>query len=295
MATLAQDIDASTVSHDRLGFAACIALALHAAIILGITFTQEDRSQAATKLEITLAQHSDKAPTEADFRAQANQQGSGTLEEKAMLTTREKADFVDNVIREVNPQQQVSANQAASAELEKLITSISSDRKIQQLKPQQEQAEQKEGQQADLTILERSLEIASLEAKLDIQRQAYAKRPRIRRLTSVATQQADDALYLHQWREKIESVGNQNYPEKARQQQVFGELRLVVSLFSDGSVHKVQILESSGQKILDQAAIRIVHLASPYAPFPSEMRKNVDILEIIRTWRFHKNRLSSSS
>ena len=295
MATLAQDIDASTVSHDRLGFAACIALALHAAIILGITFTQEDRSQAATKLEITLAQHSDKAPTEADFRAQANQQGSGTLEEKAMLTTREKADFVDNVIREVNPQQQVSANQAASAELEKLITSISKEQKIQQLKPQQEQAEQKEGQQADLTILERSLEIASLEAKLDIQRQAYAKRPRIRRLTSVATQQADDALYLHQWREKIESVGNQNYPEKARQQQVFGELRLVVSLFSDGSVHKVQILESSGQKILDQAAIRIVHLASPYAPFPSEMRKNVDILEIIRTWRFHKNRLSSSS
>ena len=295
MATQQQTIDASTISHDRLGFAACLALALHAAIILGITFTQEDRSQAATKLEITLAQHSDKAPKEADFRAQANQQGSGTLEQKAMLTTREKADFVDNVIRKVNPQQQIRASQAASASLEKLVTSRQSDRQIQQQLPQPEKIEQKEGQKADLTIFERSLEIASLEAKLDIQRQAYAKRPRIRRLTSVATQQADDALYLHRWREKIESVGNQNYPEKARQQQVFGELRLVVSLFSDGSVHNVQILESSGQKILDQAAIRIVHQAAPYAPFPPGMRKNVDILEIIRTWRFHKNRLSSSS
>ena len=277
-------------------FAACIALALHAAIILGITFTQEDRSQAATKLEITLAQHSDKAPDEADFRAQANQQGSGTLEQKAMLTTREKADFVDNVIRKVTPQQQIRASQAASAELDQLLTSSRSDRRLKQQKTQPKKAEQQEdGQKADLTIFERSIEIASLEAKLDTQRQAYAKRPRIRRLTSVATKQADDALYLHHWREKIESVGNQNYPEKARQQQVFGELRLVVSLFSDGSVHNVQILESSGQKILDQAAIRIVHLAAPYAPFSANMRKNVDILEIIRTWRFHKNRLSSSS
>lgn len=295
MATQLQYIDASTVSHDRIGFAACVALALHAAIILGITFTQEDRSQTATKLEITLAQHSDKAPNEADFRAQANQQGSGTLEEKAMLTTRENADFVDNVIRKVNPQQQIRASQAASVELNELITSSQSDRKLSQQKPQPQKIEQKQGQKAELTIFERSIEIASLEAKLDIQRQAYAKRPRIRRLTSVATQQADDALYLHQWREKIEAVGNQNYPEKARQQQVFGELRLVVSLFSDGSVHNVKILESSGQKILDQAAIRIVHQAAPYAPFPSSMRQSVDILEIIRTWRFHKNRLSSSS
>ena len=295
MATQLQYIDASTVSHDRIGFAACLALALHAAIILGITFTQEDRSQTATKLEITLAQHSDKAPNEADFRAQANQQGSGTLEEKAMLTTRENADFVDNVIRKVNPQQQIRASQAASVELNELITSSQSDRTLSQQKPQPQKFEQKQGQKAELTIFERSIEIASLEAKLDIQRQAYAKRPRIRRLTSVATQQADDALYLHQWREKIEAVGNQNYPEKARQQQVFGELRLVVSLFSDGSVHNVKIVESSGQKILDQAAIRIVHQAAPYAPFPSSMRQNVDILEIIRTWRFHKNRLSSSS
>lgn len=296
MATQQQNIDSSTISHDRLGFAACIALALHAAIILGITFTQEDRSQAATKLEITLAQHSDKAPDEADFRAQANQQGSGTLEQKAMLTTREKADFVDNIIRQVSPQQQIRANQPSSTELNKLITSTQSDSQLKQQKTQLQKIDQHEdGQKADLTIIERSVEIASLEAKLDIQRQAYAKRPRIRRLTSVATKQADDALYLHHWREKIESVGNQNYPEKARQQQVFGELRLVVSLFSDGSVHKVQILESSGQKILDQAAIRIVHLAAPYDPFPANMRKNVDILEIIRTWRFHKNHLSSSS
>jgi protein TonB len=146
-----------------------------------------------------------------------------------------------------------------------------------------------------MSIIERSQEIASLEAKLDIQRQAYAKRPRIRRLTSVATQQADDALYTNQWIEKIELIGNQHYPEQARQQGIYGELKMVVSLLNDGSVASVEIIQSSGYKILDEAALRIVHQAAPYGPFPAKMRQQVDILEIIRTWRFHKNRLTSSS
>lgn len=294
MAALAQNYP-DEISHDRLGFAACLALVLHAAIILGISFSPEIRQQAVAKLEITLAQHRSDAPDEADFLAQHNQQGSGTLEEKAMLTAVEKADFQDNLIRQVTPQQQHSASEASLANSTQLLTESKSERQLQRQTEQQQREQQLAENQAEIAVLERSREIASLEAKLDIQRQAYAKRPRVRRLTSVATKQSDDALYLHHWREKIEAIGNKNYPELARQQKIYGELRLVVTLLPNGTVHSVKILESSGHKVLDQAAIRIVHLAAPYASFPGEMRKNVDVLEIIRTWRFHQNRLSSSS
>ncbi|MGK0500655.1 MAG: protein TonB [Oceanicoccus sp.] len=102
-------------------------------------------------------------------------------------------------------------------------------------------------------------------------------------------------MYLHNWRSKVEAIGNQHYPSQAKLQQLFGDLRMVVSLLPNGDVYQVKILESSGHKVLDQAALRIVHLAAPYAPFPPQMRRDVDVLEIIRTWRFHKDKLSSST
>lgn len=278
--------------HDLLGFTLLLALALHAVFILGVTFNREERNRAAAKLEITLAQYkSDKAPKRADFLAQHNQEGSGTLNEKALLTTRKTADFQDNVIRDISPVQQAAALKQKSAQQALLATR---NRAEQKTALQNDKDTPLQQEQSDITIQQRSLEIASLEAKLDIQRQAYAARPRIRRLTSVAAQRSEDALYLNNWRERIEAVGNRNYPERAREQQIFGELRLMVALLPNGEVHEVKILKSSGHKLLDEAAIRIVQLASPYDAFPPEMRRQVDVLEIIRTWRFHKDRLTST-
>ncbi|WP_085757835.1 energy transducer TonB [Oceanicoccus sagamiensis] len=284
------------INHDRLGFAFCLALAIHAAFILGVSFTREKPAVAPPKLEITLAQHRSKtAPEEADYLAQSNQQGSGTLDEKAMLTTQELSDFQDTAIREVAQQQQQSQSERQLAANTQITTTASSNSKANR-QQQQEKTEQANQQQADnMTVVQRSMEIASLEAKLDIQRQAYAKRPRVRRLTSVATKQSDDALYLHNWRTKVEAIGNQHYPSKAKQQQLFGKLRMVVSILPNGDIYQVKILQSSGHKILDQAALKIVHLAAPYDPFPQTMQRKVDVLEIIRTWRFHKDRLSSST
>ena len=284
------------ISHDRLGFAVCLALTLHAAFILGISFNLEDHSFASNKLEITLAQHSSqKAPDEADFLAQTNQEGSGTLEETAMITARERADFQDTRIQEVSPQQQMTSSQQQTATSQRLSSTRSAQQKTQLLKPMDQKEAIEDHKLSELAIMQRRMEIASLEARLDIQRQAYAKRPRVRRLTSVATKQSADALYLHNWRTKIEAIGNENYPEQARQEKIYGSLRLLVSLLPNGDVHQVRILESSGRKVLDEAAIRIVHLASPYAPFPRAMSNQVDILEIIRTWRFQQDKLTSSS
>lgn len=280
-------------SHDRLGFTVLLAAALHAAIILGITFEREPREVAATKLDITLAQYrSEKSPARADFLAQENQEGSGTLEEKKQLTTKERAEFNDNAIREISPQQQQAA-QAPSRDQRPVVTTQGPATK--NVVSQREDERRERLAEGDYSIIQRSMEIASLEAKLDYQRQAYAARPRVRRLTSVATRRAEDALYLHNWRTRIEQVGNANYPERARQQQIFGDLRLLVALLPNGEVSEIKVLKSSGQKVLDEAAIRIVHMAAPYAPFPTEMGRQVDVLEIIRTWRFHRNRLSSES
>jgi len=279
--------------NDLLGFAFLLALALHAAVILGISFTRENHSRAASKLEITLAQYNSKTvPQRADFLAQHNQEGSGTLDEKALLTTRKTADFQDNVIRDISPVQQAAALEKTARQSAMIATRAHAPQKTAARNDQETPRQQAEN---DTTILQRSLEIASLEAKLDAQRQAYAARPRIRRLTSVAARASEDALYLNNWRERIEEVGNRNYPEKARARQIFGELRLMVALLPNGQVDEVKVLKSSGHKLLDEAAMRIVHLAAPYDPFPPEMSRQVDKLEIIRTWRFHKDRLSSSN
>lgn len=278
---------------DRLGFTVLLALALHAAVILGISFDKELREQAAAKLEITLAQYrSEKTPDRVDFLAQNNQEGSGTLKEKALLTTRHTADFHDNAIREVSQQQQVAAQQQQARQQTLVSTTANTPAKSAARAERDETQQQSD---SEVTLLQRSMEIASLEAKLDIQRQAYAARPRVRRLTSVATRRSEDALYLNEWRNRIEQVGNRHYPQQARDRGIFGDLRLMVALLPNGEVHEVKVLKSSGQKMLDEAAIRIVHLAAPYQPFPSEMRRQVDVLEIIRTWRFHKGQLRSES
>jgi len=94
---------------------------------------------------------------------------------------------------------------------------------------------------------------------------------------------------VEDWVAKVERIGNLNYPEAARRQGVYGSLKLTVSIYSDGRIEKVDIDQSSGSKILDAAAIKIVQLAAPYAPFPDELRKKADILSITRTWTFTRS------
>ena len=112
--------------------------------------------------------------------------------------------------------------------------------------------------------------------------------PRVRRIVEGRTQTAEDTWYLESWRRKVERIGRLNYPEQARSNRLYGSLRLLVAIEPDGTLRDVQIVESSGHRVLDEAAVRIVRLAAPYAPFPPGMREHTDVLEIVRTWRFQK-------
>lgn len=277
-------------SPDKLGFFFCLAAALHAAVILGVGFTEELRKQSAPRLEITLAKHKSVNNDEADFLAQSDQAGSGTLDEKALLTTDKLRPMRDSI--HSTPEILSLARRQLVADDRKLLsTNSQAELQSARVDKKQEQTPEIVDGPSDTTQLSR--EIASLQAKLDLQRQAYAKRPRIRTLSSTSTKAAIEAEYLHQWRTEIETIGNNNYPEQARRQGIEGSLRLMVALMPDGSVREVEILQKSGHPLLDAAALRIVRLAAPFAPFPAELRKKVDVLEIIRTWRFEQSTLTS--
>ncbi|WP_432471682.1 TonB family protein [Amphritea sp. HPY] len=307
---------AAVSASDRLGFTLFLAIALHAAGILGIGFSLSEKQPPAQTIEVTLAHYqSEEAPKEADFLAQADQLGSGQSDEKLIPTTREKADFQHRDIQETAPLQpqappQLTTPKPAQPQPEAPTPELSENAEQSESKPTAQvistsaqnkpQTNEKPAPRKKSTapapapgsstsLLARSLEIASLEAQLELQRQEYAKRPRVKRLTSASTRSHSDAVYLDNWRKKIEATGNLNYPEQARRQQLYGSLRLMVSVLPDGSVKEIRILHSSGNKVLDDAAVRIVQMASPFQQFPIEMRKNTDILEIIRTWKFEKS------
>lgn len=281
------------LSKERFGFTVFLSACFHGILILGIGFTYLDELSSAPAMEITLAQYrSELEPDEADFLAQENQVGSGSLSEAAAPSTPFESDFNADTIQEVQPLPQASTP-AEPVELqnEAVITSVRNNTAInQQLEDEPEELPVTEEASAD----ELSSAIASLQAQLDRQRQEYARRPRKYTISSASTKKSQDALYLDTWRRRIEAVGNINYPESARRQEIYGSLRLLVAILPDGDVDEIRILQSSGFSVLDQAAIDIVRMAAPFAPFPEEMRPNVDILEIIRTWRFHEGNALTS-
>ena len=290
MATSDEDL-----SRERFGFTVFLSACVHAIIILGVGFTYLEKLNSEPTLEITIAQYrSEFAPNEADFLAQENQLGSGTLDSAAAPSTPFKSDFTDEVIQEIVPIPQapeivkeIEVRDAA------IISSIQNEQQVQQqldeLEPEHEKPLSEESIPDDLTLA-----ISSLQAQLDLQRQAYAKRPRRYTISSASTKKSHDALYLDSWRRRIEAVGNINYPLAARQQKLYGSLRMLVALFPNGEVSEIQILQPSGHNLLDQAAVQIVNMASPFDPFPEAMRAEADILEIIRTWRFHEGNALTS-
>ncbi|MEX0605754.1 MAG: energy transducer TonB [Marinobacter sp.] len=279
---------------DRFSFTFFMALALHAVLVLGITFAQPDPPNSAETLEITLSQFDDQdAPEDADFLAQTNQQGSGTEEEKQELTSPEQSTFSDSKVAEVQPQAPSTTAPAVRAEQQVVETTAASTRKTPRADPFEEPPEEKLPVAEKKSLMERSLEIASLEARLDDQMRAYAKRPRVLRVTSVSTLSSTNAWYVRNWINKVERVGNINYPSEARQSGIHGTVRMLVVLRKDGTVKELQVLESSGNSLLDDAAIRIVRLAAPFSSFPEELSKESDVLEIIRTWSFQRKGLSS--
>lgn len=133
-----------------------------------------------------------------------------------------------------------------------------------------------------------ALEMDRLEALIAKQQDEYQKRPK-RKFVGARAKEYKYALYVDTWRQKVEKIGNLNYPEAAKNQKLYGKLQMTVSIKADGSIEDIEVNRSSGHKILDEAAKRIVYLGAPYAQFTDDIRREIDVLSITRTWTFTKD------
>ncbi|QXI38124.1 energy transducer TonB [Pseudomonas xantholysinigenes] len=280
---------------DRLGFTLFLAVLVHLALILGVGFSVVKPAEIRHTMDITLATFkSEKAPEKADFQAQDNQQGSGTLDKKAVPKTTEVAPFQDSKINKITPPPAAKPATPPAPAKSVVATQAPKTQKVEPRPKESKPQPKPEAKVPEFDSSQLSSQIASLEAELSHEQQLYAKRPRIHRLNAASTMRDKGAWYKEEWRKKVERIGNLNYPEEARRQQMYGSLRMMVSINRDGSLYEVLVLESSGQPVLDQAAQRIVRLAAPFAPFTGDLAE-FDRLEIIRTWRFARgDKLSSN-
>jgi len=283
------------LSRERFRFMVFLSACAHALLVLGVGFTYIGDANDKSSIEVTLAQYrSQIQPDDADFIAQENQTGSGSKDKATVPSSPFMPDLNDADINEVLPSPEA---QVLKETLEQpALTALSSINGEQVLAHQRDTPEQEEKRAPteQSSSEEISLAIASLQAQLDLQQQAFARQPRKYTLSSASARKSHEASYLDSWRRRVEAVGNINYPIQARQRQIYGNVRMLISLNALGQIRETRIIQSSGESLLDQAAVDIVNLAAPFEPFPEELKAEADILEIVRTFRFHEGNTLSS-
>lgn len=265
-----------------------ISLTLHGAL-LTVRFVSHDtlRLFKDRPLEVVLVNSkSAHRPTEAQVLAQTNLDGGGNADEPRRARTPLPA------TRTQKPGDQLEATQQRIRELEAqqraLLAQLKASEHATPNRPERDaMPEAPTPAVTGRDLASTALAMARLEAEIDRNIDAYNKRPR-RAFIGTRAQEYRFAQYVEDWRIKVERIGTLNYPQAARGK-VYGDLVLTVVLLADGRVDRVDINRSSGHRVLDEAARRIVHLAAPYAPFPPAIRRDTDILEITRTWFFTKD------
>jgi protein TonB len=263
-----------------VSLAMLFSIALHAFALFGISLLLPDPRSSADimqPLHVVLVNSKSKSrPIKADALAQANLDGGGNTSENRQAKT-----MLPNVRDDSRITPEQAAKQVALLEEEsrRMQTHLKSSYKLTPPPPKQPDTASAE------ELVQRSLEIARLEAQISKNNDYYQKLPR-RKFIGARTQEYRFAQYIEDWRVKVERIGNLNYPEQARQQQLYGKLQLSVSIRADGSVESIEVSHGSGHRLLDAAAVRIVKLAGPFAPLPPDITKDVDILTITRTWSF---------
>jgi protein TonB len=264
-----------------ISLAMIFSVALHAFALFGVSLVLPDPNKSAAimqPLHVVLVNSKSKSkPVKADALAQANLDGGGNTAED-----RQAKSMLPNIgdDSQITPEQ--SARQVAHLEEEsrRMLTRLKSSYKLALPQPQK----QTDTASAE-DMVQRSLEIARLEAQISKNNDYYQKMPR-RKFIGARTQEYRFAQYIEDWRVKVERIGNLNYPEQARREQLYGKLQLSVSIRADGSVESIEVSRSSGHRLLDAAAMRIVKLAGPFSPLPPDITKDIDILTITRTWSF---------
>ncbi|VAW64166.1 hypothetical protein MNBD_GAMMA09-1320 [hydrothermal vent metagenome] len=282
-------------SNDRLGMTIFFALLFHGIVILGVTFISSPsaKQKIPPSLDVILVNTSNsETPEEADYLAQTTQDGGGNSEEKVRRT-----DLFSAPTLSKNPgiaqQQFVNMTPIKKQEAKKaFITQNKSDTKTHTQKKHTE----KDIREQQVTPQQKNERAARMAEELSLIFQQHSQKPKEKFLNS-RTKEYIAAGYMRSWVDKVERLGNADYPDAAIRSKLSGTLILDVVINADGSLIEINLRQSSGHQILDDAAKRIVRMSSPFAPFPSKLQKQADIIHITRSWEFRSssknNRLRS--
>ena len=269
---------------DRFMVCLLLATGLHALLLLGISFgiSLKPSPRLADTLDVVLVKwRSENEPEEADYLAQASQQGGGETTEKSRPSQPVSGELPTLQQGEDSMQSTQAIPEPEQEEREVVVLESESETALEVTRVEQDETDQPSAAR----LMRQSLEMASLQPEQSRQRQWQSKLPR-REFISANTREYEFASYMSAWVSKVERVGNLNYPYDLRRKKLHGDLVLTVGINQNGTVESVDIMRSSGIREIDQAAVDIVQLAAPYSPLPDNITEHVDILHITRTWRF---------
>lgn len=271
---------------ERLSVTMLFSIIAHAVVVLGLTFEYAKPAPRLPSLDVILVQSaSGVKPAKADFIANANNEGGGTSD-KAVRPT----DLVSAPVPKPEPGMapmplETGTRTPQTASEREVLTQKKSQFAVHTETQATEQPDTPQSNPQAQT--DRKLEMARLANELHSETQVYAKRPK-KKYISANTKEAADAAYQAGWVARVERIGNLNYPDEARRQQLQNgrtlSLMLTAGIRRDGSLASVDIVQSSGFKLLDEAAVRIVRLGAPFPALPANM--DYDELYITRTWEF---------
>lgn len=268
----------------NLSLALAASLVLHA-VVLSIHFKLPEKLNKATEhaLDVILVNaKSASRPDKAQAKAQASLDGGGnTDEERRAKTPLPVAPTVQEGNDIIEAKKRVSE---LEVQQQQMLTQLRGSKAVNSENRRNDQSPQAPSATSGIDLATAALNLARLEGQIARNVEAYNKRPR-KKFIGARVEEYRFAQYVEDWRQKVERIGNLNYPDAAKGR-LYGSLVLTVVIKSDGSLDKVELSRSSGKAVLDNAARRIVEMAAPYAAFPEAIRRDTDIVEITRTWTF---------
>lgn len=259
-------------------------LLIHA-LLLAVRFTPPDFIEKAREraLDVILVNSKSKSrPDKAQARAQTHLDGGGNTEDDRRAKTPLPPSPDTKEGRELLEAQRRVAE--LEVQQQEMMTRLKSQKTVSAEKAQDKPVPAPEPARSGADLASGALAIARIEGQISRQLEEYNQRPR-KKFIGARVEEYRFAQYVEDWRQKIERIGNLNYPDAARGR-LYGSLVLTVVIKANGDLDRVEVSRSSGKNLLDDAARRIVQMAAPYAAFPEAIRRDTDILEITRTWTF---------
>jgi protein TonB len=267
----------------RLPAALAFSLAVHAALLLAVGFAPERAAPVVPTLDVIFSQTQSRlTPKQADFLAQATNQGGGE-HEKTTRPREAQSGPAPQPEPGVAPRELRAQSPAPATPPRQRVASTPRGERIVPM-PEATPAPADRPLPPGNEKIERDMRMARLAAEIHLRSERYAKRPK-RKFVSASTQEYTWAGYLREWVDRVERVGNLNYPDEARRRRLAGQVVITIAIRRNGSVERADIVQSSGMRLLDDAALRIARLAEPYAPLP-RTTEDPDILHVTRTWQF---------